>query len=248
MGDAGHFEGALAGFRGGRDGQVRHFRNLGVGQGFALTEQPDRRPVEGFGDIGADHDNRAAAVGEQAAVEAAQGAGDHPGVQDLVAGERFAAIGLGVEARPGAGGDRQVGELLGRGAEFGEMARGGQRIGADRGRQAIGRLKLVAEVVADLEDILVLLRTLGAAVQDHGDLAEPGLDGRGRMAEMELEGCAADRGGVGVFGLDAQILANLQLGQAAPGARDEDPVHIGFLEPRVGERRGEGLGLERENS
>ncbi len=89
VGDPGHVERAGPRSGSGRDCQVAHLGNLCMGHAFTLTEQPDRRFIEGFGDIGADHDDRATTIGEQAAIQFVQRGRDGAGIKDIFAGKGF---------------------------------------------------------------------------------------------------------------------------------------------------------------
>ena len=64
------------------------------------------------------------------------------------------------------------------------------------------------------------------------------------MAEVEFKRGATNHGAVGVAGLDAQILGDLQTGQAAPGTRYQQPVDIGFFQTGIGERGNQRFGLQ----
>ena len=109
--------------------------------------------------------------------------------------------------RPGARGDRDLGELLGRRAERVHVARGGQRVAGDRQQRAVGRLVGV--------DLLhrrgrAPHRALRAAVGDQRDVAQARADRRPRVGDVGHGRRAADLRAVDVARAHAERLGEVQ--------------------------------------
>ena len=96
MGDAGLLERHRPGQRAGRRREVGLLADVPVRLRAARAEHVDRRLREVLGPLGRRHDERAAAVGDHAAVEQVQRVGDHPRVEHVVDGDRVAGT-----SRPG---------------------------------------------------------------------------------------------------------------------------------------------------
>ena len=115
----------------------------------------------------------------------------------------FFSQATGIEQRPFARRDRDLGQLLARRAELVHVARGRERVGARRQERLERRL-----VGIDLahRGLLAADAALRAAVGDHRDLAEPELDRAMRVRDMKLERRAADDRRVDERRIDAEIL------------------------------------------
>src|SRR3546814_18711681 len=83
-------------------------------------------------DLGADHDDRAAAVGDHAAVQAVQRVADHRGLHHLFDGDRLGQEGIGVE----------LGVVRCRDLDIGQMLDSGERTSVVSGKSVSVRVDL----------------------------------------------------------------------------------------------------------
>ena len=87
-----------------------------VGDGFAGAKDPDGRVAAVASDLGGGDDNRAAAVGDDAAVHQVEGVGDDAGVDHVLNGDGVAEERFRVHGGVMPHGYGDLGELLGGGA------------------------------------------------------------------------------------------------------------------------------------
>ena len=174
------------------------------------------------GDLGPGDDHGAAVVGHQAAVVEGQRPRDDPGVDHVLDGDRAAertlrlAVHHGprIELRPVPGDDRDVGEVLQRRAVVVEVAHHGVRIlrrcpeRAVRHRHFGPRADLCAPSTAPAA-ATAAVRPARFAVTDEGDVDDAGMNGGKSMVHVDLERTAADRCGVEVSRMDAEVLGEL---------------------------------------
>ena len=109
-------------------------------------EHPDGLLLAVLRALGADDDDRAAGVGDEAAVEQVEGVGDPAGGEDVVDGDRVAHHRFGVERRPLARGDGDLGELLVGRAVLVHVAHAGHRVVRRRPADVVGHLELGGRV------------------------------------------------------------------------------------------------------
>ena len=81
---------------------------------------------------------------------------------------------------------------------------------------------------------------------DERDVAEAGVDRRGGVLDVDDKGGAADGCAVGVRGLDAEVLGELEGGRPARGTGGEDAVDLGEGDAGVLEGVAGGLGVKLE--
>ena len=158
---------------------------------------------------------------------------DHARLQHVLDGERLLLPGGGIELRPLARRDRDLGEVLARGAVLMHVARGRERIGA--GRQERLERRLVRIDLA-LRGLLAPDAALGRAVGDHRDIAQPGFDRGRRLRDVKLERRAAGHRGADEFRRDAEILDQRDDRHALLRHGAEQAVDILQREPAIGER------------
>ncbi len=128
----------------------------------------------------------------------------------------------------------------------------GERVAADRLGNAPDVLELHGEDRRTTAEGAAALAFLHAAVDDERDIAIAALDRHGRVGDMGLEGGAADIGGVGEAGKDAEIFAQGDRCQQtrariAPHPRDQKPVDVAHGDARIVQGRLRGARLHLEN-
>ena len=104
----------------------------------AGADDLDQRPLELFGDLRANNDNRAAAVADDAAIEPMQRGSDHRRVHHVLDGHYLGQHGVRIVLRVMRGGDFDPGELLARGAVLVHVAHRAHGVGVD-GSDGVGR-------------------------------------------------------------------------------------------------------------
>ena len=149
-------------------------------------------------------------VRHHAAVEQVERIGDHPRRQHVVDGDRIAVLRHRVEPGVAAGGDGDLGQLLGRRPVLSHVARRRQRVRADERvpPQSVPGLRRGHRPASAASDLATHGRQLRAAVGHEHDLAGAGLDRPGRVLDVHLERRAADVGLVEPPREDAQVLAD----------------------------------------
>ena len=181
-----------------------------------------------------------------------QRVGDEPGADDVVDGDGIPVHGVGVEPGELANTDRDLGQLLGRGAELVHVPLGGHGVGTHQ-RVAEGGLVLrrAAEPLdASTEPARAETPThpgeLVRAVGDEDRVAQALSDRSGRMLNVELERRAAGHGAVDVAMVDAEVLGHRHgvvdhHSAAATGV--EIAVDLVLGHATVGQRPLHGLGV-----
>ena len=163
------------------------------------------------------------------------GPGDDAGVQHVLDGDGSAegtlrlAVhdGTRVQLRPIAGDNGNVREVLLAGTELVEVTHHGVGVlgrcpeRSVRGRHLRARADLAAAAATAAATAAV--GPAGLAVAHEGDIDDAGVDGRQGVVNMDLEGAPADRRGVEVAGLQAQMLRQLA---GPPGG--EDPLDLRY--------------------
>ena len=227
--EAGHLVGGCRRTRRGRGREVLHLHHVLVADGLAGAGDPHRVGREVAGDLGSRDDHGTAVVGHQAAVVEGQRPGDDPGVDHVLDGDRAAertlrlAVhhGAWIELRPVPGDDRDVSEVLQRRAVVVEVAHHGVRVlrwrpeGTVRHRHLGPRADLPTPATATAA-ATAAVRPAGFAVADEGDVDDAGMDGGQRMVHVDLERAAANRCGVEVSRMDAEVLGEF----AGPAGRE----------------------------
>ena len=205
--------------RGGCRREVGHGGDRLVGRRLAGAEHPDGLLLAVPRALGADDDDRAAGIGDEAAVEEVERVGDPARGEHVVDGDRVAHHRLRVEGRPLAGGDGDLGELLVRGAVLVHVAHAGHGVVRGRAADVVGHLELGGGVPRVERGACGAAAAAAGgaalAVGDEGDVDEAGGDGGGGVLDVDDEGGAADGGAVGVGGLDAEVFGELEGGRPA---------------------------------
>ena len=233
-GRARHLEGAR-GVEGLHLADHRRFHAL------AGAEHIDRLVREVLGAIGRGHDQRAAAVGDEAALQQPERIGDHPRVQYVLDGDRVLHHRARILRRPfalhhGHRGDLLVGDAVG----LHEPQHRDREL-ARRPVDAVGRFELALQAVGGNRARQFADHRLAAlGVGDQHGLAEAGLDRRGGVADVQHERAAADGGAVDPGRRDAEIVGDL-LRRLHRGG---DAVDVRQLQPGVGDRVERGVGVE----
>ena len=189
----------------------------------AAAEHIGRRLLQRLRARSRRHHDRAAAVGDEAAVAHRERMADHARLQHVLDGERLLLPGGRIELRPLPRRDRDRGEVLARGAVLMHVARGRERIG--RGRQERLERGLVRIDLA-LRGLLAPDAALGRAVGDHRDIAQPGLDRGRRLRDVKLERRAAGHRGADEFRRDAEIFDQRHDRHALLRHGAEQPVDV----------------------
>ncbi len=165
--------------------------------------------------------------------------------QHVFDGEGLAVHGLGVGRGVGAGGHGDRRQLFGGGPELEHVPGRGQGVGGDD-RPAVGGLVLgraahprpLGEVPPGAELAAEPAELVGA-VGDEDGLAQPGLDGRRGVLDVELEARSPRHGAVGEAGGEAEVLdhdphvVGAGRGLAPPGTAVA--VDVGLGHPGVGQ-------------
>ncbi|WP_431270672.1 hypothetical protein [Dankookia sp. P2] len=143
----------------------------------AGAEDVDRLDREILGAVGLRQDQRAAAIRHQAALQDAEGIGDHPAVQHVVDRDRVAEHGARVLPRPFALHHRDRRQVLVRHAVLLHVAQHGDGEERRRAEGAVGHLELPVQPL--------------------------GLGRAGRRVDARLAALAmGDEDGVGIAGMD----------------------------------------------
>ncbi len=211
VGDAGLLEGQRSrDLEGARRIKRLHLADHRRLHALAGAEDVDRLFRKILGAVGRGQDQRAAAVGDEAALQDAERIGDHPRVQDVLDRDRRLHGGARILRRPFALHHRDHRDLLMGDAVGLHVAQHRNRKHAGRRRDAVRQLELSVQAVgADHARGAADIRLAAFGMRDQHGLAQSGFDrGRG-MADMQHEGAAADRGAVDPGRRDAEIMADL---------------------------------------
>src|SRR5581483_11140017 len=153
---------------------------------------------------------RAAAVGDEAALQQAERIGDHPRIEDVGDCDRVLHRSAGILPCPLALYHRDHGELLMGDAVGLHEPQHGNREHAGRPVDAERRLELSVQTVRRRRARLLADHRLAAlGVRDQHGLAESRLDRGCGMTDMQHEGAAADRSAVDPGRRDAEIVGDL---------------------------------------
>src|SRR5258706_395622 len=211
VGDAGFLEGQGAGdLEGARTVKGLHLADHRRLNAFAGAEDVDRLFRKIPGAVGRGQDQRAAAIGDEAALQDAEWIGDHPRVQDIRDRDRRLHGGARVLRRPFALHHRDHGDLLMGDAMGLHVAQYGNRKHAGRRRNAVRQLELAVEAVgADHPRGAADIRLAALGVGNQHGLAQPGLDRRGSVADVQHERTAPDGSAVDPGWRDSKIVRNL---------------------------------------
>lgn len=193
-----------------------------------------------------DEQDRAAAVGADAAVQFGERIGDHRAVEDLVDGDRIAVHGVRVGRRVGARLDGHLGQLLQSRAVLVHMAAGGHGVFGDQGvpvgglelERAAGAEGEVGGTAPGLE-----VGAGGGTVDEEYGVGVAGGDRVDGVRGQYLPGGAADRGRIDPGGAEPQIFGDLDGREGAEAGRCEAVDHRA-VQTRVGERPAGGLGVQ----
>ena len=176
----------------------------------AGAEDIDRLGLEVLGAIGAGQDQGAAAVGDEAALQDAHRIGDHARVEHVGDRDRILHGRARVLRRPFALHDRHHRHLLLGDAVRLQVAQHGDREHAGRTGDAVRHFELAVEAIgADRTGRAADVRLAAFGVGDQHRLAEARFDRRRRVADVDHERAAADRGVVHPCRLDAEVMTDL---------------------------------------
>ena len=196
-----------------------------------MADHPHQRLLQAFCDFRRGDDQRAAAIGDDAAIHPVQRIGNHRRVQHVLDGDDVLQHGMRIVLRVMRGRDLDPGQLLAGGAVVVHMAHRAHAIGVMRG-SAVSRLKILLGAGGARR------HRRGARLagqRDQRDRAFAGGDGFGRMADMDDVGTAAGFGGVDMPHLQPEIIHH-RPGAARRIAGAEIAVDIGLGQPGVLER------------
>jgi hypothetical protein len=240
----GHLEGRVRGACRLGARERRALRQLERGLAVAEAEHRHRlRHAERAGALRAHHDDRAAAVGHQRAVVAAQRIDDPGRGQVRVHRQRRAQLRVGVVRTVAAAGDRHRAEVLGPRAVLDHVPAVDHRVAGRRRQPAVGRVVAARPRVHGAVPAARVVR-----VAHQRDLALPGLDRHDRERQQCDVGRAALVPGTAEARRDAQRLGDLLAVHELVGRRghlDEHRVDHRFVDARVLERRAAGLDVQR---
>ena len=214
---------------------------------FPRPEQPHTRPREARGDLGPDHDDGAAPVGDDAAVEAVERVGDHRGVDDVRHRDDVAQQGEGIVLRVVRGRDLDPGELLARRPVLVHVPHRGHGVLVDDRRP-------VRELERDVRARGPVAarrgaggHALGARPARERDQRHVALARRDRlrgMRDVNDVGRSARLRRVDVPELEPHVVGHGQAAEARRIARAEIAVDVVLREVGVGERAHRRLGVE----
>ena len=196
-------------------------------------------------DLGPDDDERTAAVGDDAAVEAVERVGDDRRREHLLDRHRVAEEGVGVVLRVQRGGDLDLGQLGARRAELVHVPSRGQRVLGGDGRSPqqleVGFGRFAERPVAARR------RPAGARLageRDEGDVALAGRDRGRRVPDVREVGRAAELRRVGVPTTQTEVLRHRQRPEAGRFTVAEVGVDVGQGEAGIGERAERDVGVD----
>ena len=198
----------------------------------AGAEDIDRLVRKILGAVGRGQDQRAAAVGDEAALQDAERIGDHPRIQHVLDRDRRLHGGARILRGPfplhhGDHGDLLMGDAVGlHVAQHRDREHAGRAVDAER------RLELAVQTVRRRRTRQFADHRLAAfGVRDQHGLAETGLDRGRRVADVQHERAAADGGAVDPGRRDAEIMGDLLRGFHGGG----DAVDVGEFQSGIGD-------------
>ncbi len=221
-------------------GQVEILAAARALQRLAGADHPHQRLLQALGDLRRGHDQRAAAVGDDAAIQPVQRIGDHRRVEHVLDGDDVAQHRVRVVLRVMRGRDLDPGQLLAGGAVVVHVAHGAHAVDVVGGG-AVGGLEIGLGAVPPRGGIAAGARLAGQ--RDQRDRALAGGDRLGGMAEMDQIGTAAGIGGIEVAHLQAEVIDHRQR-PAGRVAGAEIAVDVGLGQPGVLERALGDLGMQ----
>ena len=220
--------------------EIRHLADRRRLDALARAADIDGPGREVLRPVRARQDQRAAAIGDQAAHEQPEGIGDHAARQHVVDGDRVVKARARVERRPFALDDGDHGQLLLGQPGLLHHAQHRDREAGRRGRDAIGQLELAEELQREDGRVLADVVPPALAMRDEDCRAEPRGDRRDGVPDMDDERAAADRGAVDVSGRDAEIMRDL--GRVVPCRRHA--VDLLRRQPAIGHGVQRRIGME----
>ena len=233
VGDAGFAErGRPCDLEGARGVERLHLADHRRFHALAGAEDIDRLVRKILGAVGRGQDQRAAAIGDEAALQDAERIGDHPRVQHVLDRDRRLHRGARILRGPFALHHRDHGDLLMGDAVGLHVAQHRDRKHAGRAVDAERRLELAVEAVRRRRARQFADHRLAAfGMGDQHGLAEAGLDRRRGVADMQHERAAADRGAVDPGRRDAEVMGDL----LRRFHRGGDAVDVGEFQPGIGD-------------
>src|SRR6266702_5366732 len=205
----------------------------------AMADQPHQRLLQALGNLGRRYDQRAAAIGDDAAVEPMQGIRDHRGIDHILDGDDVLEHRVRIVLRVMRGRDLDPGELLAGGAIVVHVTHGAHAIGIVGGR-TIGCLEV------GLGARRTRRRRAGARLagqRDQRDRALARRDRLRRVAEMDDVGAAAGVGAVYMAQIEAEIIDH-RPGTARRVTGAEVAVDVVLGEPGILDRAFGDLGVK----
>ena len=200
--DAGLLEGARAGPDAGGVSEIEILAAARALHRLAMADQAHQRLLQALGNLRRGDDQRAAAVGDDAAIHPVQRIGDHRRVQHVLDGDDVLQHRVRIVLRVMGGRDLDPGQLLAGGAVVVHVAHGTHAVGVVGGG-AIGGLEIGLGAGGPRR------HRAGARLARQGDQRDrafAGGDGFGGVAEMDQIGTAAGLGGVHVADLQAEVI------------------------------------------
>ncbi|MCY1290378.1 hypothetical protein D9M70_395190 [compost metagenome] len=209
----------------------------------ACAKHIDWPGVQVAGAIRACHDERAGAVGHQAAITHRQRIRHHLGMDDVIDAQRIAQERVWIALRPLPRRHRHFGQLRARSAVLVHMPRRGQRIAGDWIERLVGMLVwLRIEFGAHRIDPRAARDAARiAAVADQHVVALAGLDRHGGNADIGDKGRTAEHRAIGEAGPDAQVFRHPHHPPRRGQARRDDAIDVGHAQPAGGHGAMRGL-------
>ena len=183
--DAGHGQGAGAGYLPRPRCQIGHLADDRVVVVLAKPQHSDRRLQRISRPFLARQNHRAAGVGHQTAVQQVERPANPAARQHVGDGQRLAHQGLRVQRRPLARRYRDLGQLLVRRAVEVHVARAGHRVGAQWSRQPPRLLELRDILAVQVGRRTTLTGAPALAVADERHATESVGDGAHGMADVD---------------------------------------------------------------
>ena len=230
-----------------RVGQVDLAAHLGLHE-LAGADQLDLGPLELGRDLGRHHDDGAAAVGDDAAIQAMQRVGDHRRVHDFLDRDHVAQQSMLVVLRVMRGRDLDPGKLLGGRAELVHVAHGAHGVHVHH-RRPVGELeglvrrrRAAAAARHGAGRHAVGARPAGQGDQRHLALARR--DRLGGVGDMQQIGRAAGVGRIDVARLQPHVLDHRHRPEARRIAGAEIAVDVVLGEAGIVQRALGHLGVD----
>ena len=202
----------------------------------ACTQEAHARPLEAPGDLRFHHHDGTAAVADDAAVEPAQGIGDHRRVDHVLDGDHLAQHGVGVVLSVARGGHLDPGELGAGRPELVHVPHGGHGVLVHHRRPEGILERHVRHAHAVVARGRACGHALGSRAAGQGDQRHVALAGRDRLSgvpDVDDVRRPARLRGVHVAELEPHVVGHGEPAQPGRVARAEVAVDVGLGEPGV---------------